>query len=277
MRAPEIACRSLFGAVFRVESAMPGLAEAVAKRLPPSEAPEGKVARPGRTYRVESRDAERRWDVFRGPRKPVEATGLDQAAEHVVSDLERYVARRSADFVFVHSGAVAWKGRAILLPGRSFAGKSALVAALLAEGADYLSDEFAVVDARGRVHPYARPLGLRRADGLVERVPPEAIGARVSGPVPAGLVASLRFRRGARFETVAATPGEALLLLLVQTLEVRRRLTAASALLRAVVTSAPAIRGVRGEATEAARRLLDLSGLQETVSVSPAPQAAGSR
>jgi hypothetical protein len=238
---------------------MPGLEEALSARLPPSEPPEGRLEHPDRLYRVEPSATGARWDVFRGPRRPVASTGPDEAAELVVSDFERHLARRSEGLVFVHAGAVARDGRAILLPGRSFAGKSALVAALLEDGAEYLSDEFAVVDAGGRVHPYARPLGLRRADGRVERVRPEALGARVSGPVPAGLVAFLRYRRDACFEIVAATPGEALLPLLVNTLEVLRRIETASAVLRSVVTTAPAVRGVRGEAREAARRLAELA------------------
>lgn len=208
---------------------MPGLEEALSERLPPTEPPEGRLECPDRLHRVEPSAAGARWNVFRGRRRPVASNGPDEAAELVVSDFERHLARRSAGLVFVHSGAVARDGRAILLPGRSFAGKSALDAALLADGAEYLSDEFAVVDAGGRVHPSARPLGLRRADGRVERVRPGALGARVSGPVPAGLVAFLRYRREGRFEIVAVTPSEALLPPLVSTREVRRRIGTASA------------------------------------------------
>src|SRR5687768_17180193 len=59
--------------------------------------------------------------------------------------LQATVAAHARGRVFVHAGVVGWRGRAIVLPGRSFAGKSTLVRALLAAGATYYSDEFAVL------------------------------------------------------------------------------------------------------------------------------------
>ena len=67
--------------------------------------------------------------------------------------------------VFVHAGVVGWKNRAILIPGKSFAGKTSLVAELVKAGATYYSDEFAVLDSQGLVHPYHKPLSLREPGG----------------------------------------------------------------------------------------------------------------
>ena len=114
-----------------------------------------------------------------------------------------------------------------------------------------------MIDREGMVHPYARPLSLRRAGGLVERVGARALGGSVAGPAPVSLVAFLRFRSEAGFEVAAVSPGEALLALLTHTLEVRRRVVDASTFLRPVVASALAVRGVRGEAAETARELLE--------------------
>ena len=55
-----------------------------------------------------------------------------------------------------HAGVVGWRGRAIVIPGRSHAGKSTLVAELVRRGAVYYCDEFAVLHETGRVHPYRR-------------------------------------------------------------------------------------------------------------------------
>jgi len=77
--------------------------------------------------------------------------------------VSRYIALWARRRVFVHAGVVAWQGRAVLIPGRTLSGKSWLVRALVRAGAEYYSDEFAVLDARGRVHPY--PLPPREADG----------------------------------------------------------------------------------------------------------------
>src|SRR6185503_3643815 len=38
------------------------------------------------------------------------------------TDVQMYVAEHSPHYVFIHAGVVGWCGRAIVLPGRSFAG-----------------------------------------------------------------------------------------------------------------------------------------------------------
>jgi hypothetical protein len=80
---------------------------------------------------------------------------LDEALDALESDLQTFVAEWAKNRVFVHAGVAAWNGKAIVLPGRSRAGKSTLVAALLRAGATYVSDEYAVITpgrrgARGR-------------------------------------------------------------------------------------------------------------------------------
>src|ERR671929_229610 len=78
-----------------------------------------------------------------------------------------------------HAGVVGWQGRAILIPGRSFSGKSTLVAALVRAGATYYSDEFAVLDERGRVHPFPKKLSMRLEGSARPRFAPvEELGGR---------------------------------------------------------------------------------------------------
>ena len=81
------------------------------------------------------------------------------------SHLQLYVAEWARRRIFVHAGVVGWRGRAILVPGRSFSGKTALIAAFVRAGATYYSDEYAVLDAKGRVHPYPRRLSIRSEGG----------------------------------------------------------------------------------------------------------------
>src|SRR5215210_719040 len=115
--------------------------------------------------------------------------GIDDALDAFAADVQLHVAERARRRVFVHAGAVGWRGRAILLPGRSFSGKTTLVAELVRAGATYYSDDYAVLDGRGRVHPFPRPLSIRPEGGYVqERLPVEAIGGRAGeAPVPVGL------------------------------------------------------------------------------------------
>ena len=76
-------------------------------------------------------------------------------------DIDTTVAQRSQQMLFMHAGVVAWRGMAIVFPGRSYTGKSTLVAELVLRGAMYYSDEFAVLDDTGKVHPYRRTPVLR--------------------------------------------------------------------------------------------------------------------
>lgn len=80
------------------------------------------------------------------------------------------------DRLSFHAGAVSVEGRGVMLPASSGSGKSTLVAALVADGAGYLSDEVAILDG-GMLHPFPRPLGLKQRSfpllgGLLERMPP---------------------------------------------------------------------------------------------------------
>jgi len=77
------------------------------------------------------------------------------------TDLRLYIAESTKQRIFVHAGVVGWQDKAIVIPGRSFSGKSTLVAELVKVGASYYSDEYAVIDAHGYVHPFLKPLELR--------------------------------------------------------------------------------------------------------------------
>jgi hypothetical protein len=91
------------------------------------------------------------------------------------SAIARAAAERLAGWWRLHAGAVVHQGGAVLLPAASHAGKSTLVAALLRAGFGYLSDEVALVDDRGRAHPFVKAIGLRagswRLIDLPERTP----------------------------------------------------------------------------------------------------------
>jgi hypothetical protein len=62
---------------------------------------------------------------------------LDEALEHLGSALHFGVAIAARRRLFVHAGVVGWRGRAILIPGRTCSGKTTLTAALVRAGATY--------------------------------------------------------------------------------------------------------------------------------------------
>jgi hypothetical protein len=182
-------------------------------------------------------------------RAPVDTAAL-QAFE---SKLALHVAAQARELLFVHAGVVGWRGRAILLPGRTHAGKSTLVAALVRAGATYYSDEYALVGADGRVLPYPRALSLRRARGAV-RVDPRRLGRVGRAPLPVGLVVLCRY--GKRTALAPLSPGRAVLALLKQTVAARAQAATAMERLARIATSAPVVAGTRGEARPFARALL---------------------
>lgn len=58
----------------------------------------------------------------------------------------------------LHAAAVAVSGRALVIPAQPGAGKSTLCAALVAAGADYLTDEAVPLLPDGRALPYPKPI-----------------------------------------------------------------------------------------------------------------------
>lgn len=70
----------------------------------------------------------------------------------------RLLAAMMPGLISLHAGSVAVGSKACLLPADSGSGKSSLVTAAVLGGADYLSDEFALLGADGRLLPFPRPL-----------------------------------------------------------------------------------------------------------------------
>lgn len=175
--------------------------------------------------------------------------------DRLESDLGLFAVERLTGLVAVHAATLVIDGSAMLLPGRSHAGKTTLALALAEAGATLASDEYALVDREGRVTGWPRPARVR-LEGTDSRRVPVAAGA---GPVPVGSVALLRYDP-ALVEGVldVATPSraDAVVAVLDETVCARSRpdesLDAALS-----VTAAPRVlRGRRGEAASAAAALI---------------------
>jgi hypothetical protein len=174
------------------------------------------------------------------------------------------VASHARASLFVHAGVVGWRNHTILLPGPSMIGKSSLVAALLRAGADYYSDEYAIIGAQGHVGPYPKPLLLRRSDD--ERTPPgpHAHRDRVGTlPLPASLIVSTRYSAGASFAPVTCSPSRGLMILVANTIVVRERPRFALDHLMPIARGATTLEGVRGDADEAAAWLLRFAEMDQ--------------
>jgi hypothetical protein len=182
------------------------------------------------------------------------------SCQRVVRDLELWVAEHAVDVIFVHAGVVAIDGEAILIPGRSYSGKSTLVAALLRAGATYGSDEYAVIDPDGLVHSYPRPLSLRNDIGRPQVTAAELGAATLDDPVPVRCVAMLRYEAGNAWQVTPLSPATTVLRLLDNTVAAQTRGADAVAILAKIVERAIAIEGHHGNAKNAAQVLIRLGG-----------------
>jgi hypothetical protein len=154
---------------------------------------------------------------------------------------------------------VGWQGRAIVIPGRSYSGKTTLVAELVRAGAAYYSDEYAVFDSRGRVHPYSKPLSIRVPGDETKQTDhtPEAFGGKAGKrPLPVGWIVSSQYRVGAKWRPRRLSAGGGALELLAHAVAVRSQPEITLATLEKAVAHAAVWKGVRGGAAELARKLL---------------------
>lgn len=244
------------------------LAERVSHHLPP-----GAELQPGggegrlysfRLHRGGDPGAGPRYTVFIDGKPLICGVGAPAALRAFEADVQIHVAEMSPRFVFVHAGVVGWQGQAIVLPGRSFSGKTTLVAALVQLGAEYYSDEYAALDPSGGVHPYARALSIRLEDGngVVRRSVGELGGREAEVPLPVGLVVMSRYTSQGSWQPRRMSPGRAALALLENTVPARRRPDAVIATLHQVVSKARVFSSERGEASAVAARIVELATQQ---------------
>ncbi len=245
-----------FGVPVAVTADGPATLLALQPFLPPLRGPIG-AARASRVFHV-GRDGAG-FSLRSGSRVLSSARSLPRVLGALEWELNLFLARRAKECIFVHAGAVGFEGGAILVPGRSFSGKSTLVAELVRSGAEYLSDEYAVLDPQGRCHPFPRGLSVRGPGGMQRRTAEELGGRTGTSPLPVHLVFVTRYRKGASWAPRPLSAGEAVLALMQNTVAVRSRARETLGVLRAAMAGAAAFEGERDEAAEVAGSLKHLA------------------
>jgi 2OG-Fe(II) oxygenase superfamily len=240
-----------------VDAAEAGIGERLRRVLPPTVQAEG-AGIPDVTYSVQPAGTrgpgEPTYDIVCGAGVRLQDRTADEVVEWLRTEIDAAVAIRSRTALFIHAGVVGWRGRAIVVPGRSMTGKSTLVASLVRHGATYYSDEFAVLADDGRVHPYARPPVLRDR-------PLSSLGAFSDSialaPLPVSLIVSTPYAAAARWAPEVVRGARAVLPIIDNTLlarvEPERMLSISARLAPTVVT----LQGIRPDAEVAAPRILE--------------------
>ncbi len=164
--------------------------------------------------------------------------------------LRVHVAEYAKDLVFLHAGAVAWKGRGVLFPADSYQGKTTLVAELVKRGAVYYSDDFAILDEKGLLHPFPRRLSIRDPNGSGRRsnVAASRLGGRVGrDPLPVFAVILTRFKKDAAWRPKKLTPGIGIMKILPEAIPLRANTKQTLKVLQTVANRAIIAKSFRGD------------------------------
>lgn len=174
------------------------------------------------------------------------------------SDVSTYVALTTQEWLFIRAGVVGWKGYAIILPGNSSCGKTTLVKELIQRGASYYSDEFAVLDRKGFVHPFAGRVSVGCGiNSTSTRITAESLAGEVgSMPLRVKLIIATRYEKAGCWRPEAVSPGNGLLLLLSHTLAARNRPVVVLDILHRAISGAQVLRSSRGDAEEVVQAIL---------------------
>lgn len=167
------------------------------------------------------------------------------------SKIRLTIAEFAENFIFLHAGVVSYKGKAIIIPARSFSGKTTLVAAMIKKGLEYYSDEYAVIDEAGLVHPFPKKLSMR---GIIDDyrqvdIPVEELGGKQGfKPIEVGAVLISKYNKKARFNPKIVSIGEGIIESIANSVSIRQNPKLVLSILSKITASAKIIKTQRGEA-----------------------------
>jgi hypothetical protein len=176
------------------------------------------------------------------------------------SEVRRTIAEFAVGRVFIHSGVVSWKGRAIVIPAKSFRGKTSLIIALVKRGALYYSDEYAVLDEEGFVHPFPKTLSVRGIVDKYEQVEcaVEEIGGKAAvAKARVGMFLITEYKPGGRWNPKVLSPANGILEIINHTLPIRANPVEVLKILNRAVSGAVIVKSNRGEASKFADLIID--------------------
>ena len=188
------------------------------------------------------------------------ADTIHDAVRAAVKGIDDVLIHRITSYRAVHAAAVLIQGRALLIPGSTHAGKSSLAAELLRRGATHFSDEYALIDERGFVHSYPRPLLIRSGGHLQSLVLPQELNSSfVTQPSRVGWVVAVEYVPDGAWSIGEISQAEAVMLLLRNTPHEMTQSPQMVDFFRSVVSEAACYQGTRGEVAEAAGHILNMT------------------
>ena len=197
--------------------------------------------------------------LFKGKQKVEFGNEKEIFLKYFDWQLRLTIAEFAVDRVFLHAGVVAWKGKAIIIPAKSFGGKTTLVKELTKIGAQYYSDEYAVLDKEGFVHPFPKMLSVRVSAGDYKQTdfPVETFGG-VQGTeaLPVAMILITEFEKGAKWQPEILSAGFGVMEMLSHTIPIRYNPKFSLKVLNNTANRAIIVKTKRGEANDFALKLL---------------------
>jgi hypothetical protein len=249
----------VFGLPISLEVPSAELLSRVVALLPPGWRPCESVPR-DHEFRLNTRDGVS-YRVEHPGQSLAGSNDLDVALDVLDSELRSFIATGAPDHIFVHAGVVGLDDRAIVIPGPSFSGKTTLVGEFVRVGALYYSDDLAVLDRDGLVHPYPKPVSIRD-NGFSQKDHDVAVLGGIAGttPIPVGTIIFSQYRPEAAWCPHQLSPGDGLLALLSNAAPAQERPEQTLTALKEAVGGAVILEGERGEASEVVEQLLASAG-----------------
>jgi hypothetical protein len=186
---------------------------------------------------------------------------------NTLSSLNVFFSTATANFavnhgVFIHAGAVAWKGKGIIIPANSYNGKTTLTAELTKLGATYFSDEYAIINKNGELLPYPKTLSIRKPHEYEQRETSAqeigGISAELGTCVPVKLVLLAKFSKSVKnWKPKQLTQAAAVLELMKHTFPVRTFPEIVIKNLHNLTKDAIVLKGNRGEAKDFAKLIIN--------------------
>ena len=214
-------------------------------------------------FRIKTRRGGK-FDLYRNEEKLIENSVEEFFYDFLESRIRVTIGEFAVGRVFLHAGVIGWQGKAIIIPGRSFAGKTTLVAALLKKGAQYYSDEYAVLDADGCVEPFPKWLSMR---GIIDDYtqldcPVESLGGIVgTKAIPVGLVVLAEYQKKKKmpkkWQPKRMSRGQGIMEIIPHTMPITNKPKETLNVLNNLASRAIIVKTVRGEADEFAEILLN--------------------
>jgi len=197
--------------------------------------------------------------LYKNGEKVISREKRETSVESVASQIRITVAEFAVRRVFIHAGVIAWNGKAVVIPGKSFRGKTSLTVALVKRGAVYYSDEYAILDAEGFLHPFPKMLSVRGEIDEYKQIdyPVEKFGgAAGTEKIRVGMVLISEYKEKARWNPKVLSPAQGVIETILHTVPIRQNPQFTLEVLNKIAGDAVFVKSKRGDVSKSADLIL---------------------